>query len=658
MTLYFVNESGEYTLDNLLSPVTPVSITLDGRPFNMYAIDRTLEEGPGRKIVKVDFIDETLKLENYYVALTGQGCGPRVYNLGAPVDKRTPQQKFDEENDPRLNNEFSLQIKKLTRFEDIEYHFSEFVDVLKTIFTVEVTAQYDPTVTRGFPGSFKEVLNAWCAYFNIAYYFENNVLKIVDPQGLNLIFPDVPADALDKTDRESLDGTFTKTAFAYFRQEGGEKEVAGSLIDKTVTMYPLGADLSIPQPQIDPNQLAAAQYGQEYWFLYNWLNGTATEECGWEWIDIGELPHQFSITTTVAVIAATQGVLASLDRDKFDQRYQFYKEYGTRIAGRYYISRPRSSIIEDKQCDWFRVVNSDPSPYSSRKNPLDMGFFQQGTTDGGIVPGSQINQYYVGIALNDNRLVYYDQREIDFITPFKLTTTQQANIAKAFNSLISGSLGSTVLDYTQISTVKDYFVAVRPNASDLQKAIPTISTEQLSLFGYIYRPDFDVKGVLPQTIRSIYYAKIEECRFRSSVDQADQALRHILVPRQVSEDVPVVFTVTSPTPNSFVLVRDMSFVDLYLNTQILDKLALPQLQKLRTLSFTLNYLSPDILLTDFVTMGLTGLNIDLQDHGMTVTYTFSNAVQKVPVSEAFLDKLEMNIKNSWVSKYNPPDRVN
>ncbi len=54
----FVNEKGIYPA-NFLSAITPVSIKLGKSEFQMYAIDYDLQQDNARKVISVNFIDNT-----------------------------------------------------------------------------------------------------------------------------------------------------------------------------------------------------------------------------------------------------------------------------------------------------------------------------------------------------------------------------------------------------------------------------------------------------------------------------------------------------------------------------------------------------------------------------------------------------------------------
>lgn len=696
MSLYFVNELGEYNTGGIISMTNPVSITIDGVPFNMYALRFEKSADSKARTIRVDFIDETFNLSNYHVALTGQGCGTNVYQLGTPVDSRTVQERA------QGTNATQRKIQDLTQFPDLEYTFDEFLNVVQQIFPTEITGFYDPTITKGFVGSFREVLGAWCSYFNLIYYFENNVLKITSPNALVLIFPQVPIDAISSRYSESFENTFTKTACTYFKQEGGQLSVpsqsaatdANSSITTNVTLYPIGYEQNLPQTTVDLYQVAAAMYGQQYWFLYNYAQGTAGTECGWTAIQLKDVPDNTSIRTTLnALIRDGAGGVATFDTDLFNERYAFYRQYGEHIAGRYYLSQKRGDIEQDQSYSWYDNSTTVNFTVSQLTNPVSIDYYQEGVTSAdGIVPNTQINAFYNGVNANGNRLIYVDNQKRDLQTSFALGESSTNLISQQFAALTQGSFGSVALDYSEIGSKAEYIafqdqsVLFTTNANEGQ--IPALSIDQINLFKPRFTT-FNLKGVkknalvdtVPDqtlnvlttdgpviisntsTLKSregsnilVYYSKYQKCLSESS-PEVGSAFRHVYIPRQVSADIPVQFSSSKLSKSIYSLKRDLTFVNKYASSEILKTLATAQLETTKTLTFSLNYISPEISLTDFVSRGLSSFNIELSDQGMTATYVFSNSVLRVPSTEAFIEKLENNMKNSWVRKYNPEQSI-
>ncbi len=99
MTLFFVNQQGVYTKPQLL-PLQKEFIRIGPAQFTMYPVSSSLQMRSGRRVIAVDFVDEFFKLNNYYVVLTGRGCGTNVFQLGSSVDTRTNAEKLADALDP------------------------------------------------------------------------------------------------------------------------------------------------------------------------------------------------------------------------------------------------------------------------------------------------------------------------------------------------------------------------------------------------------------------------------------------------------------------------------------------------------------------------------------------------------------------------------
>lgn len=694
LTVFFVNPLGKYNTSNLLSATTPSIITMGSSFFKAYPISFKENKTSGQRTLQVSFVDDTFKLNNYYVTLKGQGCGPNIFELGKPIDNGTV-----------VLDETQQKIQDLTRFPDLEYGFDDFLVVLRSVFPISSDAYYDSSVTKNFVGSFLEVLNSWCSYFNMVYFFENGILRITSPSSLALTFPAVPVDAISENREESLDGTFTKTVSSYFRQEGGQFTIpnnnantdSNSSLITYVTAYPVGAEYNLPQTEVDLNQVAAAMYGQRYWFLHNYAQGTAKTECGWVPTNIyNESLKGKSIRESVEVILnGKSGGVASFDTDFFNERFAFYKEYGERIAGRYYLSYPRNNIEQDQSYSWYDQSTTENFLLSALTDPVSVQYYLNGiTSSNGTIPNTEINKFYGGINANGNRIYYYDSRKIDFSTIFALTDAQKNLAEQLFLSLTQGSFGSSSLDFSEISPSVEYVVyadqIIQFFADDNTGTfLPPITDEQINSLKPAYESIL-LKGVKQSSLvtqndggvdiitnegpvvvsnsstiktqegssQIVYYSKFEKCVSESSPEtNSGNVLRHTFVPRQISADIPVSFSAANASSSTYSLKRDLTYVNKYSSSELLRVLAMAQTIPFRSLSFSMNYLSPLLNLTNCVSQGLSSFDIEIGDSGMIATYTFSNAVLRVPTSEAFIEKLENNMKPSWTRQYHPQKTI-
>lgn len=718
INISFVSEDGTYNTDGILSATKKVQIIIGSAVFNMYAVDYKLQYSTGKRVIEVSFEDETFKLENVRVVLTGRGCGLGTYQLGRFIDLRTDVEKATNPLNPDVEA-----IKALTEFQDLEYSFSEFIAILQQEFLVNVTVTFDDTIYRPFVGTFKEVLNNWCSYFNFSYYFENGVLNVINPSTLNIIFPDPPADALDYNIEETIKNTYDKTASIYFQQPGGEIQLSNldNEAIQFVNMWPAGSQAELPQQDIDLKQVAAAQYGPEYWFIYNYYLGTAGEECGWKRSYTEEVVQNFpnaSITQTIQMLTkkATenkQGGIAYIDTEYFNQRFEFYKTYGEQIAGRYYISEQRGSPFTDELYSWI-LNGAQPLDAQSLPSTFDLirtgnggsvSYFKQGDGDDEkfIVDGTKINRFFEGVMANEQRIIYKDNYVIDLKTQFTLDDNTKNFFLQYFNTITKGLFGSESFDYSEISggsiaqfvTWFDHYfnslslddfsglddkaklflprydkILLRGVRSlDIAAAIAAYrAANPLNPYNPLQNPDniqitaFQDFNLVSNvgTIQAfqaanlvIYYEKLSQCN-ASSTDFG--LYRRVFASKEVSVDTPVTFGYSSSTSNIYTITRNLTYVNLYSSSDILNLLAIPQIENQKTVSFSLNYLYPNVP-TSFVSNGLTSMSLSLGDNGVTANYTYSNSIKTIPFSDAVIDQLEKNVKNSWIRSYSPSKAI-
>lgn len=707
ITIYFVTENGVYNIPATLNADCPFlsviqksQISIGTAQFSMYPLSYSLDQDVARKVLKVDFIDETFLLSNYYIVLTGTYCGDRVYALGSPVDNRTDAQRVAAALDPIVQN-----IRNQATSLDIEYHFSDFLAKLTLALPrVTVNAAWDDTITKPFVGSFREVLDDWVQYHNLIYYFEEGALVINNPQSLNITFPAIPADALTIKQSESLQNTFTATSSVVFAQDGGQVGANGNTTT-SISLYPVGAEFDLPQQTVDLNQVAAAAYGQEYWFIWNYLNGTATNECGWTRIGVNQLVGTLLTSVQNLLGNTSAGGLAYLNEDVFNQRFDFYSQYGKTIAGRYYLSSDQGGSIYSQQTyQWFNQTNGTTFSLSALLNgaagpALSLGYYLDGVTPGnGYLEGTPINRYYPGVLANGNRLVYVDNRQVDLLTPFSLTDAQKGLLQTYYKNLAGeGITASSALDYSQVSPGNIRYIVFQDQVIDTT-VIPAGPTDaQVALFnpassivnlvgvkqGAVVQSNAEngannlitttagssvvnagTVTTLAQPNANLYYAKIAQCFSQSSLGKAGSrgAFGHHFNPRTLSPDSIVPFSLNKTAANAYTLARNLSQLQIPAQggatdpaTNILTKTSTSQIQSRKTLEFSLNYFYPGIPPSRFITNGLTSLSVSITEGGLTASYVFSNSMLDVTSRDdaIFFDKLQMNLRNSLLRQYNP-----
>lgn len=693
ITLFFVSESGVYNR-NILSPNNKAMIRVGGADFSMYPVSWENTKNGTQKTFKVDFIDDTFRLKNYYVSLKGKGCGEGVFQLGKVVDTRTDGEKLRE--DPDL-----FEIKKFTQDSDLEYSFADFIVVLRKRFSVKTLVSIDSTITRPFEGTFDEVLGAWCSYFNYSYFFENGSLVIFNPTSLNITFPSIPSDAIDYSESNSIENTYDKTVWSNFYQDGKEISIGSSETENNIyisneTLYPWESlfDIKVLNDgilgSIDMNQVCAAQYGKEFWLIYNYKKGTAKEICGFDRYQAN--PKTFDLQKVAEKYKLIQSSLGSdkdiafFDEDLFNKNFNFYYEYGRNIAGRYYVSKTRLDIGTFSLYQWYdqnEVVSFTIENLKQQPSVSPNLFLRPAGSSYGFVDGSS-SEYFKGIALNSPRFYYVDKINKNFETEFALTDENRRKVDVLFKNLTGGDFGSGSIQWQGEDRPFVIYSIVSSLPPETEEIIQSIE-KKINFFDYRYK-NFQMKGffnakvndeqkdselfddtdiqlgggpqvssntsILKAKKDSQYVAYCSKFNLCNSESTNLNLLNRRFESFRPSIDIPMPIRVTKNSKNVIQINRDLSFVNKYKDSGILKKIAIPFQISEKKLSFTLNYFLDDIP-SSFISNGLVGLSISVSESGLTASYSYSNEMLRVPPSTQLIEKLERAMKSSWIRTYNP-----
>ena len=702
ITLFFVNENGVYKKD-FINPTNPrkVQITIGSTVLSVYPIKKEFTNDGNQKVLKVDFIDDTVRLNSYYIGLTGKACGENIYQLGKAVDKRTAAEKNKE--DPDL-----FKIKQFTQDDDVEYTFNDFIKVLRKVFVVKTTLQIDNEITRPFTGTFAEVLNAWCSYFSYSYFFENGSLTIFDPLSLNIEFPAIPEDAIEFSETESIENTYDKTVWVNFYQDGepisidtgDDSSPDGNLFIASESLSPWENIFNIKRlneeihGSIDINQVAAAQYGKEFWFLYNYSQGTEGSVCGFD--RYAASPAIFSAVEQQLVQQAQNvrdslGVnkdIAAFDEKLFEEKFAFYYNYGRNIAGRYYVSDLKTSFKTFNLYDWYDQNGGQSFTIGALKQRerVDANFFTNPAESSYGFISDSVVEGFKGVALSGQRIYVKDNDNRDYDLYFSLTDAQKQEIAAYFKQIF-GNFGSDYIQWTD-GVLRSYVIYEKIALSpEIQSIIDNISSRSSGLGSpFLYRYDkFNMKG---------FFNKIEDTKVKKRFSNSDiqdnssptvvsntalikikkdsdfvayckkynkcfnQSTNMGLLNRRFesispSIDIPIPIEVKKNAKNVVKVNRNTKIIDKYVNSGILSQLAKPFLIPEKTLSFSLNYFYESVPV-DFVSSGLVGLSLSISENGVTTTYSYSNQILQVPVSAQLIEKLERTVKSSWIRTYRAP----
>ena len=467
ITIYFVNESGNYTPPQLL-PMQKCFITIGGGQFAMYPKNYSIIMGPKNRVMKVDFIDETFKLDNYYVVLKNRGCGQNIVPLGQEVDTRTIQEKIAAALDPTAEV-----YKNFTQFIDIEYSFADFLSALASKgFNTSVRSSYDASIKRNFTGTFKDVLKAWCEYYGFGFFFENSQIIIVSPSSLQISLPSQIPDAISYEVSEDVDGTFGKTVCNYIASEGGEIDVnqiintaaspstpavstattttatknntspaasSGALQIEELTLYPpQNENIGTPpivQISIDINQAMAALFGRNFWILYN-LKYDTLGEIGW------------TKGSTLGVVDNTINGLQSIlvNETLQDKKFQMYSEWAKRVGGNLYISNAMYDLSQEKAMTWFSDANGQIFDFTSSfadSKTVQLKWHESPDGDSlSVIEGTEINDLFPGVYTNNKRIYYFDETDRGLADALALDDNTKNIIDARHKALIAEGSGS------------------------------------------------------------------------------------------------------------------------------------------------------------------------------------------------------------------------
>lgn len=684
ITLFFVNQAGTYSRPQYMQKAF---IRIGAATFSMYVVASDIQLADGRRIISVEFVDDTFLLDNYEVVLTGKGCGFNVFPLGLPVDRRTPAQKIASALDPTAQ-----QIADFTTFQDVEYGFQDFLIVLRTKFSVQIQSSFDTTITNSFMGTFRDVLDSWCSLFNLAWFVENSVIKIFDPVTLSINLPAQPVDAIEYSSSEDIRSTYGKTVYNWFQQEGGEFPLnqagngdaetpdGGPLLVRTETLFPVGYEFNLPQSltsQASLNQAAAAQFGQPFWFLYNYNLGTTSSQCGWT-------PVTDGTASIFQSVLNAGGRVASVNETAFNDNYQAYKSYGENIAGKWYLSNEKSTLAIDQGFQWFDESAGQIFNFTNVDDKsISIDYLTPTTAGTNIIPGTAINSFYSGVNYVGNRMAYQDTTLN--ATDFNLTPEQRRLVNNTYESINSIN-GSASMDFSSVAGSPNTFVGYQPipipqDLVALFDSVPSFTTGlkprftsipvkgiRQSDYSTLKATQTEQSGVqivngnaggnvvsntaVIKTLRdgayTVYYDKYSDC---ASAHSTGPYFQHRFEPRQISTDNAIQFTFSKQAGNVYRINRDFTQINSLVNNPFLSTLAQPRSFPTRKVSFTLNYFYS--VPTNFLTNGLVGLSVSIGDNGVSATYTYSNEVLRVPYPEDQFAAFEQQIKNSAVRHYTP-----
>lgn len=690
MTLFFVNESGEYDT-NFLSVTQKCTITIGSTVFQMYPLAWRTNFASGQKILQVDFIDETFRLGNYYVVLTDEGCGPNVYQLGAPLRELTPPGMTPSQ---QKTWEAEKNMREAAYFADQDYSFGGFINLLKKKFTVSVKAG-DLSARNAYTGSFADVLNSWCSDLGLTYFFENSTLKIVDATKNDAVFPEIPADAINVSQSESLDGTFSKTSANIFKANGEVYSRTTPIItylkvspisSRNDVFYIDREGQRMPVSDLPQDVIAASLLGKSAFFAYVYNNGISKEQLGdnrdyYRYLGLtrvrynagSEIPN---LTETMELVSqmvdSTNLYIASLDESALDYYYNFFRNIGE-IYGRYYISDKVGTNMQYlEQFTWVQEdgvspaklepvmqptqnVSISPSNVSDYINSVIDQISQNAATlfsniggdSGGdslyALPGTD-SDYFKGFLIAGSRMMFEDTQYKEKYSMFDLSVSETATLDSIFGSIANGIDGSrgmqvvaSILPEGNGYLMCDILETLTNGLDFLGIAVERLK-QQITPTWTTYR---NLKGIWQKDIRD-YYNKVAMCNSASD-GIGENVKNHLFDVMTISSDVP-----TYVETRYGKKVINTSSVDM---SMFLSSRTFARTFPARSLSFSTNYFL-ETLYTP-VSQGLDSMNIEVNDNGVRATYNFSNNYLVIPNNNSLYRALDRSMRESQRRGYKP-----
>lgn len=690
MKLYFVREDGSVANYQPPLPLQKAYIQVGAASFAMYPVNAGIELAPGKRIQWVEFEDDFFRLKSFYVVLPGRGCGTNVFTLGRPVDSRTEAQKIAAAIDP-----VAQQIQTLTVFPDYEYTFNDFISLLRAHFPVSINATYNGTITRPVEGSFDSVLSDWCVYYNLSFFFENGTIKIFDPTRLTINLPTLAGDMVTYTQETDIRSTYGRTVCNWFQQNGGEyplsqtSNTSGPIQVATRTLWPIGHEFGLTQNPMDLNQVAAAMYGMNYWFLYNFYNGSTSVQCGWTPISAASYQSTPAGQSVRAVNAGAAIVIPGV----MEQRFEAYQQYGQSIAGRYYLSDRVDNLSTDQTYTWFNESLGPVVNFTGDSNKIiSLDYLTPSDQSAAnTVDGTFLNTYFSGINYVGNRLLYKDLNQVNLTAAFTLPSGTQALVDTTYQAItdVGGSEsmnlttisvangGAQIVPYSLVTIPQDVSLTfLNPGAgfTGFLPRFPSISLKGIRTADYVTLQasqgepnnvkivngtsgpnivtNTSVLKTLQQGSYTVYYDKYLRCAYASSPN-AYYGFR--FDPHQVSVDNQINVTFNKLSNNTYVLQRDYAFINTLVNNPFLPTLAQPRTFPTRHVTFSLNYFYP--VPVNFLSNGLVSMSVAVGDNGINASYTFSNEMLEVPDRQNQFDAYAQAIRNSWIQTYKPKEVI-
>jgi hypothetical protein len=252
-----ISENGQYQIPDL-NFVTPYNIEIGGNggsipvayKLKFFAYKYCITDGPGGRILTVDFRDGIDKLSRYLIAITGTVCThPNVIQVGKlPTDD--------------VKNKI------------ISYNYKEFQEA--TAFLGIPIITFNEYVRLNEQGTVLDVFNRFMSIYGYSWYMENGTIKLIDlkiPIDITSTVNDLEVHPRKVTSTicKDISNNFTKGAIALDEDQEGASILnpAFALWDGT-DINPVKFFDSIFTGGHGPKAALYALQGQEVYFAFIW----------------------------------------------------------------------------------------------------------------------------------------------------------------------------------------------------------------------------------------------------------------------------------------------------------------------------------------------------------------------------------------------------
>jgi hypothetical protein len=259
LEIKLVNQTGDYKHPTKQTSSPTVIKIGNFFTFKGYPVSSTISNSSEGNILSIKYMDTSIILDKIFVGLKGihgagfdtvyEGTSQNVILLGEQVDPCAGiQSNFDDPCNPFQSSSMAEQVpgdivsqeglekridceqQKKIQILDVVYKFQDLLTAARAkniVFSnlprfIENNTYYNRTT-----GSLREVLNQWCADYNITFVWDNGVVRFVDlKNGIDINDSGITngCQMRDYSETETIEDNSTYGAITYFGAQGEIKQ--------------------------------------------------------------------------------------------------------------------------------------------------------------------------------------------------------------------------------------------------------------------------------------------------------------------------------------------------------------------------------------------------------------------------------------------------